>query len=84
MPLKFANPASDPDEFFDQNGSHGCAVCRGRLIPQSGPFGVWHYCPWDGCQEALTNPYGREAKRMRRQDSLFQVGRDENQLSIFG
>ena len=50
MPLKFANPASDPDEFFDQNGSPGCAVCRGRLIPQSGPFGVWHYCPWEGGQ----------------------------------
>lgn len=84
MPLKFANPASDPAEFFDQNGSPRCAVCHGQLIPQPGPLGIWRYCPWEECQEALTNPHGPQAARMRRQRSIFQEGQDRNQLSIFG
>lgn len=84
MPLNFAHPGSDPDKFYDQKRSAQCAVCQGPLIPQTGPFGLWHYCPYEECQQALLNPQGPEAARLRRQRSLLEQDGRRIQYSIFG
>lgn len=83
MPLNFAHPGSDPDQFYNQKGADQCASCRGPLIPQTGPFGLWQYCPYEECQQALLQPQGPEAARMRRQRRLLEPPGRRNQYSIF-